>query len=231
MTHSDAWSEPAPEALALPQGEAHLWMVRLPVTAGELAVCEATLSRAERARAAVPIDPADGARFVAVRGILRRLLGRYLGVEARELRFRYGEYGKPELKGGGPVRFNVSHAGGVAVLAFAAEREVGVDVERVRPVRRQARIAERVFAPEVARAWGALPAGRREEGFFREWTKLEAASKLTGAGVWRTVIRQAHHELGEVSWLEVEAPPGYVAALAVEGVGVRLRRYAWGGEG
>jgi 4'-phosphopantetheinyl transferase len=210
-------------------GEAHLWLVRLPVGDAELARCEALLSREERARARIPREPADQRRFVAVRGTLRRLLGGYLGAAPESIRFRYGELGKPAVggEGGSGVRFNVSHAGGVALLAFAAGREVGVDVERIRPVSRRERIVERVFAPEVARAWAALPPERREEGFFREWTRLEAAAKLTGEGVWRTVIRRAQHGREEACWPEVGRIAGYAAALAVEGGGVRLRSFCW----
>lgn len=227
MTLPNEWRPAREGREPLAPGEAHLWLVPLTLPPPEMERCEAALSREERARARIPRDPADGARFVATRGVLRRLLGGYLGVAARSIRFHYGEHGKPRLRGGAPVHFNVSHAGRLALVAIAEGREVGVDVERIREVRRQARIVERIFAPDVARSWFELPEERRLEGFLREWTRLEAAAKLTGDGVWRTVIRRAHHELGEVAWPEIGAIPGHVGALAVEGEEVALRSFAW----
>lgn len=227
MTLLDDWPSAAVEGEALARGEAHLWLVPLALEPPEMERCAAALSREEQARARIPRDPADGARFVAARGVLRQLLGGYLGAAAGSIRFRYGKHGKPQLRESSPVRFNVSHAGPLALIAFAHGREVGVDLERIREVRRQPRIVERIFAPEVARAWFQLPEERRLEGFLREWTRLEAAAKLTGEGVWRTVIRRAHHELGEVSWPEIGRIPGHVGALAVEGSEVKLRSFTW----
>jgi len=215
---------PSLPPLELPEGEAHLWRARLPLDPGELARCDALLSADERHRAGLARAAAERARFVAVRGLLRTLLGRYLDLPPETVRFAYGEHGKPTLADGGlarSFRFNVSHAGDVALLAFAREREVGVDVERVRDVPRADRIASRIFEPEAAEAWRALPDGERREAFIREWTRLEAVSKLTGEGVWRTLIRG---ERGVTSSaFEVRPVPGYLGTLVVEGEEARLR--------
>ena len=207
-------------------GEVHLWVATLPFAAAELTECERLLAADERERAALARLEEERARFVAVRGLLRRLLARYVGEPAEALSFAYGAHGKPSLAGAraSAVRFNVSHAGDVALLAFAAGREVGVDVERVRDVPRADRIASRIFEPEAAEAWRALPDGERREAFMREWTRLEALSKLTGEGVWRTVIR-GEQRRGSARSFELRPLPGYVGTLAVEGEGARVR--AW----
>ena len=217
---------PAPAPPPPLAGEVHLWAATLPLPPAELAECDRLLAADERARAALPRLAEERARFVSVRGLLRALLAGYLGRAAAEICFDYGPHGKPSLAGGGGtgIRFNVSHAGEVALLAFAAGREVGVDVERVREVPRAERIASRVFAPDAARAWAALPDERRGEAFMREWTRLEALSKLTGEGVWRTVIAGEHHRASACSFA-LRPLPGYVGTLAVEGEGARVR--AW----
>jgi phosphopantetheinyl transferase len=82
-------------------------------------------------------------------GVLRALLGDYLGCSAQELRFVRGRHGKPALARGasvapagvaaaglaptGPapaVSFNLSHSGPLALLAFTAgSAQLGIDVE------------------------------------------------------------------------------------------------------
>lgn len=124
------------------------------------------------------------AQFVLARATLRLLLARMAGdgTEPRDLRFRYGPQGKPYLPGG--PSFNVSHSGDVLVVAIAEKGRVGVDVERVRPVRRMARVAARRFAP-AERAWMAATGdgASDDEAFFRVWTRKEAFAKALGRGL------------------------------------------------
>lgn len=217
----------APDGYELAAGEVHLWAAALPLAREDLAHCETLLASDERARAAIPPLEDERSRFVAVRGMLRHLLGGYVGVAPSTIAFEYGEQGKPALVGHEhrAIRFNVSHAGEVALLAFALDREVGVDVERVREVPRADRIAARVFAPEAAQRWRALPDQQRTERFMVEWTRLEALSKLSGEGVWRTVIGRDRLPRPNAECFELRPQPGYVATLAVKGEGARLR--AW----
>ena len=51
------------------------------------------------------------------------------------LRFGYSEFGRPSLLAGSSrstLEFNVSHSGGIGLLAFAVGRKIGIDVEKVR---------------------------------------------------------------------------------------------------
>jgi 4'-phosphopantetheinyl transferase len=107
--------------------------------------------------------------------------------------------------GGKPVslrgpHFNLSHTDGLALIAISHAREVGVDVERVRPVPRAAAIARRVFGPDEARAVAEAGEEHRDLTFHRLWVAHEARVKL-GA------------EAAEVH--ELEVPDGYVAAVAL----------------
>ena len=73
----------------------------------------------------------------SVGGPWRRLLGRYLGRPAGEVRFSYKPEGKPYLAAGAgmeDLRFNVAHADGLALVAVAQGREIGVDLEKMRAV-------------------------------------------------------------------------------------------------
>jgi 4'-phosphopantetheinyl transferase len=212
----------------LEPGTVHLWIADLPPGERDLEACEAALSREERARAADRRSARDRIRFVAVRGMLRRLLGVYCGRAPQSLCFGYGPTGKPFLEDSpSGLGFNVSHADNLAVLAFARDAEVGVDVERLRPVPRADRIAARVMSAERASDWRLLPPDERGVEFMREWTRLEAFSKLTGAGVWKTLIAGRTGSDVDATWFQIEPAPGYVGSLAVGARHVKLVTHRW----
>ena len=124
------------------------------------------------------------AQFVATRAVLRLLLAEIAGAGAegaRGLRFRYGRHGKPYLPGG--PSFNVSHSVEFLAVAVADEGRVGVDVERLRPVRRSDRVAARRFAPSEQAWLGATGLRERDAAFLRIWTRKEAFAKALGSGL------------------------------------------------
>ena len=74
------------------------------------------------------------------------------------LTFREAGGGKPKLANTDlPLRFNLSHSKTLAVLAIALDKEVGVDVEDIRPI--EVDVAKRFFSKaEVCRAAKLSPA-------------------------------------------------------------------------
>ncbi len=177
----------APERPALSGDEVHVWRARLDVDAAALRGLWESLSADERARADRFHFRVDREHFVAARGGLRAILGRYTGAEPRRLRFAYDAYGKPSLDGleggGGRLRFNVSHSKGVALYAFAEGRAVGVDVEYVREDFASLDIAEHFFSRGEVAALRAVAEGERAAAFFDCWTRKEAYIKARGEGL------------------------------------------------
>ena len=89
----------APDYPVLADGEVHVWRAGLRQDeAAQLKLWE-TLSADERERAHRFHFRRDQEHFVAARGALRNILGRYTGVSPRLLRFSYDGYGKPALSG------------------------------------------------------------------------------------------------------------------------------------
>src|SRR5262249_35425066 len=130
----------------------------------------------------------DSARdeFVVRRGLLRVILGSYVGCAPDELDFQYGPYGKPELSrstGVGSLTFNLSVSRGLVLYALTREREVGVDVERVRDGIPHAGLARRFFSAAEREEMRRLPAGATIRGFFNGWTRKEAYVKAIGTGL------------------------------------------------
>jgi 4'-phosphopantetheinyl transferase len=171
------------------------------------------------------------------------ILGRYLDIEPSEIRFVTNEHGKPSLTPelSPDLKFNLSHSDNVMLCAIAADRDVGVDVECVRPDVAGEPGIERWFHPdEVSALHSAAAAGAHEVAFFSLWTRKEAFVKAMGRRLDDGLGRSTLTELTE--W-EPNIPPaammdpdrdcwavktfipqpGYVASLVVQGTSWRLR--------
>ena len=106
--------------------EVHSWCVRLDVPPETSADLYATLTSDEQNRSARLRFERDRRRFVVARGVLRELLGSYLGIPAGAVRFVYNAFGKPELSPElGRLKFNLSHSADLALIAIAADAEIG----------------------------------------------------------------------------------------------------------
>lgn len=176
----------------------------------------------------------DRSRYVVGRGLLRVLLGRYLATDPGEIRFVYGPYEKPALAGAGP-RFNLSHSGSVALLAFSSVGELGIDVERDEVDLAREQIPERFFSVAEVNALRALPRPLQSRAFLSCWTRKEAFLKARGDGLNLAldsfdvtlapgqpvaIVRTAWSDEEPTEWSlkDVSDPHhGYIAAVASRG--------------
>jgi 4'-phosphopantetheinyl transferase len=174
---------------ALAAGEVHVWLAHVPSARGRLAQLAALLSEDERERAARFRFELHRERSQIARGMLRFLLGQYIGCEARALTFCYNPHGKPELKERG-WHFNTSHSGDYAAVAITRVAATGVDIEQIRldAVHSDA-IAQRHFAPGEQQQLSAIPQAGRAEAFFQFWTRKEAFVKARGDGLFSGLDR------------------------------------------
>ncbi len=238
------WPSP-PADLGLPDNEVHVWRAGLDLQPARLEQFHRVLSEDERAKAARFHFPKDRDHYIAARGFLRTLLGRYLALEPARIQFCYNQYGKPDLtldSAQTRVRFNLAHSHGLALFAFNRGREIGIDLEWMRPDRATGEIADRFFAPAEAAALRALPGEIRTRAFFNCWTRKEAFIKGRGLGLFLAldpfVVTLVPGETAALlsaaddpdapnrwSLRELEAADGYAAAVAVEGRGWELRIY------
>ena len=218
-------------------GEIHVW--HLTADAETITTVAALLDDDERARAARFAFARDRDLYMATRGWLRLLAGEYLAERPESLRFTAGAYGKPQLANdAAPLQFNVSHSGHRALLAFAVDRAVGVDIECIDERPETLAVAASVFTPPERHRLEQCPPGERLATFYRLWTGKEAVLKAAGRGVSIPfqsfsvsptndlaisdviVLRSSMPPLF-VQWLD--APIGYVAALAAAGPPWQLR--------
>jgi 4'-phosphopantetheinyl transferase len=201
----------------LAREDVHVWRASLDAPPPRVSAwLQALLSPDENERAARFFFERDRRRFIVGRGILRSLLGAYLGRRPGEIRFCYGPNGKPalaEVKPGERVFFNVAHSEDAALFAFARAGEIGVDIERVRPLPDWQAIAEASFGPDELIRLRRCPEAARREEFFRAWTRQEALLKATGVGLGGN----GGAEGADDGFLlhAFDPGPGFVAALAV----------------
>lgn len=174
-----------PRALLVREG-VHVWTLMLDRAADECARLATMLADDERERARRLRRAQDGARFVVRRAMLRSILGWYVGCSPSDVWFTTNRFGKPALGGraaGLDVRFSATHSHGLAAYAVALARDVGVDVERVRPIPELELIARHHFAPGEYAALCALPHDARTVAFLHCWTRKEAYVKALGVGL------------------------------------------------
>jgi 4'-phosphopantetheinyl transferase len=191
----------------LKQNSVHVWQVRAAVTATELHVLEEHLAPDERMRAGGFRCESDRRRFIVCRGCLRLFCAAYLGKNPSDIRFCRGRWGKPELpETVSRVRFNVSHSGEVALLAFALDRHVGVDVETRAMDLDFASLAGAYFSKAERAAIVALPPESRGDLFFDFWTCKEASIKADGRGLSVPLDQFSVAPSQDSRWREVVVP-------------------------
>jgi 4'-phosphopantetheinyl transferase len=212
----------------------HVWMASLDLSEPELnSLCQ-TLSAEELARGDRFHFDQDKRRFQAAHGILRTLLSSYMRTSPQEIGFTLGVNGKPAVQAKQsmlPVLFNLSHSADSAVFAFSLDRQVGVDLERLRVVPEFKGIMEMQYSrPEILEVLNASP-DLQNRGFLRIWTRKEAFLKAAGTGllvplkefdtsepprVKGSIPEIQPHSIWEFADLELGTD--WLGAIAVEGV-------------
>jgi len=152
------WQQP-PHNLAISTQEVHIWRANLDLTGEQLKYLTKTLSTDEITRANRFRFPLHKNRFIAARGQLRQILGRYLQIAPQEVEFEYGDRGKPFLKHK-QLQFNVSHTEDTALYA-----------------------SQRFFTTAEAELICNATPPDCQRLFFHLWTVKEAYLKAIGSGL------------------------------------------------
>lgn len=236
-----------PTEVTLSSDDIHVWVASLDQPAGRVRWLAHLLSADERMRAKRLSFDRQRTHFIVGRGVLRAILANYVGTEPSQLQFCYGLHRKPALVdvcSGRALRFNLSHSDGLALYAVTHDREIGVDLERVRPVADFEQIARRYFTSGEYAVLCALDAAKQHEAFFNCWTRKEAYLKAIGTGLIQSLdsvevslapgeparllgVRETRAETEGWSIHELAPAFGYVAALVVKGQGRRVTCRQW----
>lgn len=180
------WSEPTLVIPSLGEGDVHVWRIELGGDPDVLQELVTVLNDSEQLRANRFVVDSARHDYIAARASLRRLLGSYLGEKPSGVPICLAEYGKPFLDkifNIKDLRFNLSHSGGLCLVAVSKGREVGVDVEKLRRDVDFSELAARYFAPAERDQIAKLTGDSQMSAFFRCWTRKEAYVKAHGGGL------------------------------------------------
>ncbi len=237
-----SFAQQSPGGVALAAGELHVWAVPLhgdPEPFGRL-LSAAEQQRLERFRF---LD--HRRRFQIGHGALRAILAGYLKVDPTTIQFEQGPRGKPFLmryEHGhrvGPF-FNLSHSGKLALIGIA-DRELGLDLEKVRRLDSLTEIARRHFSGREFAALDALDGDARQLAFYRCWTRKEAYIKALGEGLSMPLdtfdvslgeeprfvaSHDGREDPAQWAMLDVSPTPEFVAAAALRGALPKVQRFA-----
>lgn len=231
----------------LAQNNVHVWCSSLSQSADVVQQLSTLLTEEERERADRFQFEHLRQSFILARGTLRVILSSYLNSEPGDLRFGYTANGKPYLsdpsdpKG---ISFNLSHSNDLVLYAITSGRQVGVDIEYIRPIPELMDIAANTFSPEENYQLKSQAESQRLDAFFHCWTRKEAFIKAIGEGVSFPLdqfdvsltagkparllsIRGSKKEAAGWSMFSWQPTEGYVAALVVEGTGCSVTYREW----
>ena len=236
----------SPCRLSLEKGVAVAWFALLNDLAASLGDPFAVLSDDEIERAERFKFQKDREQYVLGRGLLRKILSCYCGIEAGKLRFRYGARGKPYLveeQTESNLMFSLAQTRGAVLCAVTRAREVGVDLEYVTEEIDDQTLAEQYFSQNEAAALSALPLGSRQKAFLKCWTRKEAYIKAKGEGLYLDLrsfevfdsaesaphlhIENNPKESARWTLLDLDVPGNYIAALAIECQNCRVSCRQW----
>jgi 4'-phosphopantetheinyl transferase len=130
------------------------------------------------------------------------------------------------------------------VIAVVRHRQIGVDVERIRPDTNALELAERFFSPPEVQWLRSQPDAQHIPSFFTCWTAKEAYIKAQGEGLslpltsFGVLPRGSGYELQLDVYADAEESRRWSmwqldlgsdlrAALAVEGENCRVRFGRW----
>ena len=132
------------------------------------------------------------------------------------------------------VRFNLSHTSGAALVGVVLSREVGIDIEWLRPMEDLDAMARSITSGEELDQWESLDAASRFDAFYRVWTRKESYLKAIGLGLYRSLqdvtvpvllddssgtLWEVRDRAGEGHWSGRDIPveEGYSASICWEG--------------
>lgn len=236
------WQSPLGN-LVCAEHEVHIWRAKLTVEPETLHWYAQILSPDEQQRASRFRFERDRHRFIAARGILRSLLGRYLKVEASQLRFCYGATGKPALENSFNalgLEFNLSHAQDLMLCAVTVRQPIGIDLEGMRAITDLKGLTQRFFSPREHQAIQSKPVEQQPFTFLQYWTCKEAILKASGSGLADlsqveiclegdavTIVRLEESLKSSLSLHPFIPASNYIAALAITQPNYHLSFWQW----
>lgn len=163
--------------------QVHIWRILLKCNQNRLTALTNLLNTQEQTRASGFMAEHARNNFIIARGVLRKLLAKYLHIPPQDLLFQQNQYGKIHLDSSA-LQFNISHSHDWALFAFVLDYPIGIDIERIHEDTDFIAIAKRFFSKQETKTLLALPQTQQLHAFFNCWSRKEAFIKATGKGIF-----------------------------------------------
>ena len=197
----------------LPPEVVDVWYGRLDLDEKEMAGMVEFLSAPEQQRIGGLLEERAVRQHVVSRALQRQILASYAGGSPADIKFGVVAMGKPTLAhpNENGLTFNTTHSGHLVVIAVAENRNVGVDMEKLRPIPKALQLAKRFFSDAEFRMLEATPDEERDRAFLEVWTRREGTAKARGDSVWRGLASWKNGQMENT----VRTPPFTVQSLDV----------------
>lgn len=242
MLHDHTTAVCQPHLVGLAGSEVDLWHASVDRLSPTLETLYELLTTDERRKAMRFIDARRREQYIVCRGLLRSLASGYLDCHPLEVVFAHNQFGKPYVANATWLEFNVSHSHDMVALAFARDRSVGIDVQRMDAHKFTREFANRVLSPDELSDLRQLDDRQKRIAFARAWVIKEAYVKGVGCGLSLPfnelevcfsgdeppTLRSIRRNPATSRWklVELQFAEGYNAALAVAGHDWRLRSWS-----
>jgi len=182
VTKHIIWKQPT-QNLSLAPNQIHIWRMFLNQPTEKTQQLSQILSPEENNKANRFYFEKDRHKFILSRGTLRTILSQYLNFPPQNLKFTYSKQGKPTLLTETPIYFNLSHSHEITLYAITLNREIGIDLEFLRPITEAENIVKNYFSNKESALFNTISSDQKPEAFFNAWTRKEAYLKATGQGL------------------------------------------------
>jgi len=233
-----------PDMIMTPRRRDHLsahmivWITHVSKAQEALAMFDPCLDDRDRERAARFKFPADRARFVLGRGMLRKCLGHYLEQPPETIELGYTDLGRPIFPADEKLQFSISHTQDLVGVALTDGANIGIDLEAISPHLDLLELAERIFSADDLAIFQAYANREKVAAFYRAWTRKEAYLKARGEGIAEGLqqisvsmapeevlsIKDTRHASASEKWhlVSLPLPGGYAGTLACDDVARHL---------
>ncbi len=223
-------------------GRVDIYRIPLDLSEDDIQAYQQYLSIEEKQRAAKFLSASKTREFTITRSSLRQILAQTLDCDLSLITIANHPDGKPYLQfQPGPARvcFSVSHSSDLAMIAVTLDRDIGIDVEKLRTDIDYQTLARRFFSTAEYEAIQDCSEQTQLQAFFATWTRKEAIVKAHGKGIALGLkqfdvsvdphrpprilaTRWEQDDIPTWTLLNIDSAPGYFASLATSGGDIAL---------
>jgi 4'-phosphopantetheinyl transferase len=163
----------------------HIWSARYSDLDRYYPALSELISAQEVTRAAGFKKSRDAQNYILRHGMVRALLGQYIGKEPQEVRFVHEKSGKPNLDPAGDIHdihFSLSRTDEMVCLGISRKNRIGLDIVKSDSRYPFSATAEYLFTPGEKQWISQTPSHEQHVRFFRIWSLKEALLKAMGGG-------------------------------------------------